>query len=183
MKKLSILFLITIAFVACKESVKGENGVTYKDPAQYNDYIVSRQTSLVKKIMDWSQVAQTNLDSAAKMLALYDNQTTVMIDEIKGMPAYKGDSSLKQAAIKSFTFYKRIFSEDYKRLLDIKKDGSDMTEEGAAEMNSIVNKLSRDEEVLDRAFQLAQKNFAAKHKMKLMDNEAQDKIDKINNEN
>ena len=125
MKKLSILFLITIAFVACKESVKGENGVTYKDPAQYNDYIVSRQTSLVKKIMDWSQVAQTNLDSAAKMLALYDNQTTVMIDEIKGMPAYKGDSSLKQAAIKSFTFYKRIFSEDYKRLLDIKKDGSD----------------------------------------------------------
>lgn len=183
MKKLSILFLITIAFVACKESVKGENGVTYKDPAQYNDYIVSRQTSLVKKIMDWSQVAQTNLDSAAKMLALYDNQTTVMIDEIKGMPAYKGDSSLKQAAIKSFTFYKRIFSEDYKRLLDIKKDGSDMTEEGAAEMNSIVNKLSRDEEVLDRAFQLAQKNFAAKHKMKLMDNEVQDKIDKINNEN
>ncbi len=182
MKKIVLLLFIAAAFTACKqkESIKGENGITYTDPAQYNDYIVTRQTSLVRKIMDFSTAAQTNLDTAASLLGKYEKQTAVMIDEIKGMPPYNGDSSLRETAIRSFNFYKRVFKDDYKQLIDIRKAGGDQTEEGVAEMNRIVENLSKEEEVLDKAFHAAQRSFATKHKMKLMDNEMQKKIDKMN---
>lgn len=179
MKKLIVLLAVTTVFIACKESVKGENGVVYKDPAQYNDYIVTRQTSLVKKVMDFGETAQTNLDAADSLLAVYEKQTIAMIAEIKGMPPYKGDSSLRETAIKSFSFYKQVFGNGYKRLIDIRKNGGDETEEGVAEMNRIVEDLSKEEEKLDRAFHTAQRNFASKHNMKLMDNEMQKKIDKM----
>lgn len=182
MKKLIVLLIAITTLVACKDSVKGENGVVYKNPAEYNDYIVTRQTSLVNKILEFSRTAQTDLETADSLLKVYAKQTSTMIDEIKGMPSYKGDSSLKKAAIRSFTFYKRVFNDDYKRLIDIRKSRGDETEEGVAEMNRIVQNLSKEEEELDKAFQGAQKSFASKHKMRLEENEIQKKIDKMNDE-
>ena len=182
MKKFIVLFIAVTTFIACKESVKGENGVVYKNPAEYNDYIVTRQTSLISKILEISKVAQTDLEKADSLLTIYEKQTTVLINEIKGMPAYKGDSSLKSAALKSFTFYKRVFSDDYKKLIEIRKEGGDQTEEGVAEMNRIVENLSKEEGELDKTFQGAQRDFASKHKMRLQENEIQKKIDKMNDE-
>ena len=113
--------LVLLAF-ACNKPVKGKNGVTYKSPVQYNDYIVSRQTDLMKKVVDFSNVAETNIDSAATMLKGYAAETATMIDEIRGMPAYKGDTSLRNAAVNSFSFYKRVFEEDYVDIINIRKN-------------------------------------------------------------
>lgn len=182
MRKIIFAFLIVAGFIACKSSVKGSNGVIYKSPVDYNNYIVTRQTSLIKKVLSFTELAQNNLDSAQEMLRVYESQTDAMINEIKGMPPYKGDSSLRESALKSFSFYKKVFNDDYKRLIEIRKQGGDQTEEGAAEMNRIVEKLSKEEEQLDKAFHNAQQNFADRNKMKLEVNEMQKKIDKMNEE-
>jgi len=146
----------------------------------YNDYIINRQTSLVQKILDFSRIAQNNLDSADQLLDEYDVETDQMITDIEGMPPYKGDSTFRNAAIESFKFYKKVFGTDYKRLIAIKKEGGEETEEGSAEMKEIVDELSKHENKLDKIFHNAQLAFARKNNMKLDENEIQKRVEKLN---
>lgn len=173
-------FIGIILFTSCKHEVKGDNGVTYKSPVEYNDYIVNRQSNLMKKIMAFGQIAQNDLDSATALLDKYEGETDVMIKELKGMPVYKKDSALRNAAIRSFTFYKKVFSQDYRELIAIRKEKGDETEEGVAKMNEIVERITKEEEKLDKAFHNAQRDFASKNKMKLIDNSMQKQIDNMN---
>jgi hypothetical protein len=179
MRCLFFVLIITAFLSACNQPVKGRNGQVYKSAVQYNDYIIGRQTTLIKNVLDLSAIAQTNLDSADKMLNKYVVETDSMIINLNGMPAYKDDSSFRDAAIASFAFYKKIFGNEYKQLINIRKNGGDATEEGVAEMNRIVGDITREEEKYDKAFHNAQKNFADKNNMKLAENEMQKKIDKI----
>jgi len=175
------LFIIGFAFfiIACNQSAKGRNGIIYKNAVQYNDYIIGRQSTLIKNVLDFIQVSQTDLDSANKMLDKNINDIKDMLNDIKGMPAYKGDSSLRDAAINLFEFYKNVFGSEYKRILDIRINGEDATTEGVTEMNNIVNKITKEEEGYDKAFHNAQQDFAEKNHIKLGENEMQKKIDKM----
>lgn len=161
---------LLIVLAACNKPVTGKNGVTYKSPAQYNDYIVNRQTELMRKVSDFGVALGTDIDSARTMLDGFTRQTGTMIDEIKGMPAYKGDSSLREAAIRSFSFYKRVFEEDYMDIINIRKK-EEMTQDDASEIQRIITKITREEEGLDKAFHNAQNAFAKKNNMKLRENE------------
>lgn len=183
MKKYFILFVIAIAaLVSCTESEKGKNGVTYKTAVQYNDYIVNRQTTLIKYILEFSKMADSNLDSAGTALKKYARQAEQMIDEVKGMPAYKGDSSLRNAAVHSFTFYKKLFELDYADLLNLRKKNTVMSGEDVVEANRIVDKIGKEEEVLDKGFHNAQKTFAKENKITLMDNKVQQEINEAKKE-
>jgi hypothetical protein len=102
-----------------------------------------------------------------------------MIIDIKGMPPYKGDTSFRDAAIRSFNFYKKAFDNEYKQLIHIRQNGGNTTEEGIAEMNRIVDNITSEEEKYDKAFHNAQKNFADKNHLKLGENKMQEKIDKM----
>jgi hypothetical protein len=174
-----LLTLILGLAIACNKPVKGKNGETYKNAVQYNDYIVGRQTKLMKNIMDFGKMTESDLDSAEQLLKKYVTETEKMIHDIQGMPSYKGDSSLREAAIGSFRFYKRVFEEDYMDLLNIRKKNEDITEADMGEMDRIVEKISKEEEKFDKAFHNAQRQFADKNNMKLRENEMQKEIDKI----
>ena len=132
----------------------------------------------MQNVLDFSKAAGNNLDSAEKMLAKYSGETAKAVEEIKGMPAYKGDTSLREAAARSFSFYKDVFQNDYTRIIHIRKKGDEMTNEDIEEMKNIVAKLTRVEEGVDKSFHNAQKNFADKNKIKLIENEMQKKIEK-----
>lgn len=180
MKNIFLILTMAVLFAACKETVKGTNGVIYKTPIEYNDYIVSRQTTLMKNIVSFGEMAQTNPDSAGKMLDLFAKETTDFIQEIKGMPPYKGDTSLRNAGVNIFTFYKKVFQSYYKQIMEINKSGENKTEEGVAKLNSIVTNLNKEEEIADKAFHKAQKDFAETNKMKLIENSMQKKLDEMN---
>jgi hypothetical protein len=173
---------MTVNVLACKQSVKGTNGVTYKSPVQYNDYIVGRQTTLMKNIVDFSKASEVNLDSAGKMLDSYVIETSNMINEIKGMPPYNGDSSLRDAAVRTFSFYKKVFEDDYKQIIRLNIDGESNTEEGTEKIKKIIEDISKEEEKLDKAFHNAQREFANKNNMKLMENTMQKKVNDLNKE-
>ena len=180
MKNIFLMLTMAVLFAACKETVKGTNGVIYKTPIEYNDYIVSRQTTLMKNILAFGEMAQQNPDSAGKMLDVFAEETTDFIKEIKGMPPYKGDSTLRNAGVNIFTFYKKVFESYYKQILALNKSGENATEEGAAKLNSIVTNLNKEEEKADKAFHKAQKDFAETNNMKLIENSMQKKLDEMN---
>ena len=175
------IFFIAFAgiIIACKQSVKGENGVVYKSAVEYNDYIISRQSTLIKNVMDFVKVSQNDLDSADKMLDKNVAELSIMINDLNGMPAYKGDSILRNAAINLFQFYKKVFSNEYKKLIEIRRNGGGATADGIAEMNGIVERITKEEESYDKNFHNAQRDFAQKNNMKLTDNEMQKNIDKM----
>ena len=56
------------------------------------------------------------------MLDGYVKETGSMINDIKGMPAFKGDSSLRDAAVNIFGFYKKIFDNDYRDVIHLRKE-------------------------------------------------------------
>jgi len=178
--KITLLILFITAFVSCNQPVKGRNGVIFKSASQYNDFIVGRQTAVMKNVMDFVRVSETNLDSAETMLDEYVVGLEKIIEEINGLPPYKGDSVLRDAAAATFVFYKRIFSNEYKELIDIRKKGGAFTEEGVTAMNQIVDRITQEEDRYDKAFHNAQRDFAAKNNMKLTDNEMQKQMDKLN---
>lgn len=174
----AIFFILAFSIIACNQPVKGRNGVVYKTAAQYNDYIVGRQTKLMEHVLDFAKAAANDLDSAEKMLARYTSETSTTIEEIKGMPAYKGDTSLRDAAVRSFSFYKNVFQNDYTRIIEIRKKGDAMTNEEVEEMQRIVEKITREEEGFDKSFHNAQQRFADKNNMRLGENEMQKKFEK-----
>lgn len=188
MRYLFLSFLFVLGLSACKsKSVKGKNGVTYKDATEYNDFIVNRQTKLMKNVVEFGKVADISLDSAEAMLKQSARETEKMIGELKAMPPYDGDSALRDAAVRSFTFYKQVFEKDYVDILNIRRKGQEnITQADVEEANRIVEKISKEEEGLDKAFQNAQKDYASKHKMKLINNkdqkDLQEQMDKMGKE-
>lgn len=182
MRYLFLSLVIGLGLVACNKPVKGKNGVSYKSAVQYNDYIVDRQSTLMKNVLEFGQLSDAQLDSAESMLNRFANQTAGMIEEIKGMPPYKGDSALRDAAINSFTFYKKIFEHEYPDIIKIRKKGTEnITQDDVAEANRIVDQIGKEEEGFDKAFHTAQENYATKNNMKLTDNKIQKEVDKLNN--
>lgn len=174
MKKIILVLIVVTGFMACNSPEKGDNGVTYKSPVQYNDYIISRQTTLIEKIMKFSTTAQTDLDAADKLLDGYALDASAMIKDIKGMPAYKKDTDFRDAAIGSFTFYRKLFDGFYKDIIRIRKeDAADADEQ----IDIVLEKLTAEEAVVDKTFHNAQEKFAKKNNMRLKDNEIQKKID------
>ena len=170
--------IIAMALIGCKSyPPKGANGVVYKSAVEYNDYIVSRQTSLMKNIMHFTEVAQKDLDSAELVLDKYVRETGTMITEIKGMPPYKGDSTLRDAAAGIFGFYKKIFDKDYRDILHIRKGEDGASADADAAIEKIVKSIEEEEKGYDSRFQGAQKSFARKNNMKLVENEMQKEFD------
>jgi hypothetical protein len=178
MKHRLFIALITFLMLACKSEVsKGPNGVVYKSAVQYNDYIVGRQTSLMKDILAFVDVAQSDLDSAYGMLDRFVKQTGTMITEIKGMPAYKGDSALRDAAVNSFGFYRKLFEKEYRDILHLRSEQDGLSTDIEDRIEAIVKRIEEEEKGYDDRFQEAQKAFASKNKMKLVDNEMQKEFD------
>jgi hypothetical protein len=107
------------------------------------------------------------------------DSATRFINEIKGMPSYRGDSALRDAAVNIFSFYKRIFLNQYKRIVEIRRKGSFMTKDDLDELKQIIDDISKEEEKLDKNFHNAQQDFADKNNMQLGENSLQKKIDKL----
>lgn len=176
----SLIFLI-ILISGCNQVVKGKNGKEYKTAVAYNDAIVNHQSRIMKDILDFVEASKTSLDSADRLLDVYVGEINVIIEDIKGMPAFRGDTALRNAAVQSFGFYKRIMSGDYKELIRLRKEGAGETTEGMEQMNTIVEKISKEEEGYDKEFHRAQLAFAKKNNITLTDNDMQKKIDDLNN--
>ena len=169
-----------LALGACRQTATGKNGVTYHNPVEYNDYIVNRQSKLMQNILLFGKVANESIDSAEALMRESVNQAGVMIHEIEGMPAYQGDSVLRNAAIRSFSFYKRVFGDEYMQVLEIRRKGDAATTDDIDRINDIVKRIGDEEETFDHEFKQAQEQFAKRFHMRLRENPMAPDVKKYN---
>ena len=174
------LLLFCALLQACKEPLKAKDGTVFKSPGDYNDYIISRQTRVIRNIIELSNLIEQHPDTAAVYLTKYARQTDTLISELRGMPPFKTDSAFRDAAIRSFTFYRTLFNEHYPRLLKVKMQGDTNTEEGISEIMEVMDKVKREEEQLDKQLHRTQRDFAERFDMKMRPNAIQKEMEKKN---
>lgn len=167
----SLLVLITILsiVVSCNTAPEstGRNGVVFKSAAEYNDYIVSRQMEVLAMVDQFAAASATSADSAQTVLERSSRITGEYLADLSAMSDYKGDTAFRNAAVNSFTFYKRIFDNEYKALLDISAKGDSPSEADVQTIQQITQAVTAEEAVLDKRFASAQRDFAQKNKLQL----------------
>lgn len=176
MKKYLLLPVVIILFAACKTKTNmGTNGVTYKTPLEYNEYIISRQMQLQKDITEYTAGAQISIEEADKGLDKMIRDASVSLKDIEEMPAYNGDSSFRNAAIVLFTFYKTDFSTDFKDMHQIKRkvEGGTGTDEDQQKLEKFSDVVSAKEGPLDARFKEAQTKFAKDNNLTIIENTGQ----------
>lgn len=156
----------TVLLASCNTPVKGKNGVTYKDPVQYNDYIVEKQDQVIKLVEKFGTESNAGADKANAFIAEATAKIDKMITDVEGMPEWKSNSDMREKAVAMFKYYRSIFAVSYKRLIAISADG-EVTPEEETEQQDIIKKISTDGGPVEDAFLAAQKDFAKKNNMKL----------------
>jgi hypothetical protein len=162
---------LIIVLSACNQPVKGRNGQVYKNAAEYNNYIIERQSVIMKDIAGFVRISNTSLDSANQALDTYLPELDRIITEIQDMPAYKGDSSLRNTAVNLFSFYRKLFIQDYKQLILYWREHGRQTREGIDETKRVIDKITLEEETYDKSFHNTQKDFAERNNMKIKEAE------------
>lgn len=174
------LLLLLSLLQACKEPLKAKDGTIFKSPADYNEYIISRQTRVIRNIIELGKLIEQHPDTASLFLGKYARLTDSVISDLRGMPPFKTDSAFRDAAIRSFTFYRSLFNEHYPRLLKVRMQNGTNTEEGINEIREVMEKIKREEEQLDKELHRAQNNFADRFGMQMRPNAIQKEMGKKN---
>ncbi len=185
--KKQVLFLCAIlllAFTACSsKKVKGPNGITYNNAIEYNQYIVDKQTEVMHMILSYVETVQKDPQSALENLSVQAKEVDVMIKDLKGMPAFKGNTEMRDVAVETFSFYADVFRNEYKQMTDLilSIDSTGGTAEQMALNEKITADVTRREEVMVNKFLKAQRTFAKENRLKLEENKAEKEFEeKIN---
>ena len=173
MKRRLLCFISVILLIsACNTtpSATGRDGIKFKTPVEYNDYIISRQLKIVAFIDQFANASNINIDSANAILEKSSDAAENYLADVNGLTSFNGDTAFKNAAVNSFAFYKRIFEREYKELLDINAKGEKITQQDRDRAIAITQAISAEEAELDKRFINAQKDFAQKNKLELDSN-------------
>lgn len=152
---------------------------TFSSAVDYNDHIVELQSRIGVKMVEFNEVLSregATLELVNAELKELQSVADDVISESQKLPAYEKNTSLRDAAIDLFKYYKKTFKEDYSRMVQLIY-GDDLTEESIKELEAILEKVTVDEKVLDERFLKEQTSFADKHGFSLSENELQDQID------
>jgi hypothetical protein len=150
-----------------------------KDPIIYNDKIVGYQNDVVTEMLNLNE--SINLDNSthasieAQRLQLLKTAQRSVSDTQK-MPAFEGNTELRDAAVSLFKFYEGIIRNEYKQMIDIIYK-EEITEDDLATLNALVARITEDEIAFDERFEKAQSAFARVHGLDLIENELQEEID------
>ncbi len=185
MKKTLLLVSLfaSVAFVSCKsKTAKGPNGVTYNTPVEYNDYIINKQTGIVKNILVFGETLAPDPKGILEKLPGFATDAEAAINDVKGMPAYDGNTEMRDEAVKLFSFYVDIFKNEYRQMaeLSVALDGKPANAEQTEQFNAFVAQVTKKEEPLDKSFQKAQRDFAKKHNMRIYETDIQKQMNNLN---
>lgn len=162
----ALLFLVTVTVFSASAQAP-----VFKQPADYNDYIVVEQSIIGKKIEEFSKsMASDDFKSARKQHGELVTQIESSIQKINALPDYKGNSDFKKAAFELFVFYKMIIESEYVKIMQIaEKEG--INDKTFARINTLFVSVQRDEAIMYGAFNKAQQAFAQQFGMKIGENQ------------
>lgn len=163
---LSFLLFLFASTVLSAQVIKFETAIAY------NDFIVGEQTKVGEAIKLFVNTYSNSKDSteiqeARKAIV---KQADSAVKLVKSVVAFKGDTSLKQHAIRLFNFYSVSAANEYNQFVLLAFDTKKSNEQVNKEMKAIAKDITEREKIYDINFQEAQKAFAAKHNIKLSEN-------------
>ena len=196
MKKMLFVLPVTLSlFIACKNGAKSSDVTTLPDVSQhtttppttdhttqfasaleYNNYIVARQTAVAQLILQFANDSKTDLAKASQTIDEAIAKVDQTITDVQAMPDWNGSTALRDNALPLFKFYKIIFSEDYRRVIAMKKDNV-ISQDEKTEYNQIMERITTTENTLDTNFKTAQAEFASSNGLGVATNDMQQKID------
>lgn len=163
----SLAFIWIVSACNTTPAATGRDGIKFKTPVAYNDYIITRQQKVVALIDQFANASNVSLDSANAVLERNSVAANEYLTDVNGLTSFNGDTAFKNAAVNSFAFYKRIFEQEYKELLAINAKGESITQNDRERAMTITQAITTEEAELDKRFINAQKDFAQKNKLEL----------------
>ncbi len=165
-----------LIFVGCGETKKDT-----MDVKDYNDKLVAIQTSVVKSFLAltdaFSTGDKTKID-AAYAAAL--KATVDAVEAIKKEGPFEGDDTMRQKLQTLLEFYKSLAENEFKEMITIMAKYPNITPEEQNKLVEINNSITEREKKLDADFQVAHDAFAEKFGLRVVDNELQKEVDKMN---
>ena len=160
---IGLLFLSTI-IVSCSPSAN--------DAIKYNDELVSLQNKVYEKesaLLD--AISKNTPDKLDTLFANLSKQINESTKKVEALSNFDGKSDMKDAVLKIFSTYKNIAGNEYKNMISYSKipdslytpGDDDKVLELSKKIDDKINKSIDD-------FIRLQKQFAAKYKFELTDN-------------
>lgn len=149
----------------------------FADAIEYNDYIVNQQDLIgikIKVFVDETSSEYSTKEMEIKAAEDGEQQAAASAALVRKMPAFNGDTVLRDAAADLFEFYERILGNEYIDLVNLMWDEALSTEEYNAQYQKLLNSITERELIYDNAFSKAQENFAKKNDFELVDPEEDD---------
>lgn len=156
MKTVSLLLLL-FGF----QLVTAAQTPSFKTAVEYNDYIIALQNKVGASIAEFNKAVDSGSLSYAnatreKIVKAADEA----LIKLKKLPAYKGNSSFREATIPLFAFYKGCAENEYKELVNLVLGGKPIDDAVMTRINELIAQVTEKENKLDQQFAAEQKKFA-----------------------
>jgi hypothetical protein len=156
---------------------QGRNGARFATALEYNNYIIERQSGVIYHIMDLTKMADVDLQTTELLINRGVVLTDSVLADVRGLSDFKGDSTLRNSAIDMFTFYRKVFDNDYREIVAIRKKGDALTGDDYQRLLLLQQGLEQEESEKDKHFHNAQQDFATRNHLRLGNNALQKQID------
>jgi len=171
----TLFTLLTLSFVLL-QSCKPEKTMT---AIEFNDAIIAEQSKIIQLTLDFAKTMETDLDKCEEIRLQTIVQCDSSIAAIGRIESFEGGEALKSSALDMIQFYKDIYSNEFKTMIEILKKGENITPEDIESLTKINEEITKREQVLDATFNNAQTEFAKKNNLNIGENALQKDIDEM----
>jgi len=156
MIKQVITGMLAVAVLSMSSCSSGE-----KDPAAYNNSIITVINGSEKHITDMNAaMSGSDYAKAEEIRIAWDKSLNEDIKKVEDLGDFKGDATFQKAVLDGLKGYKKIVTEDYPKLIEIRKN---KTPDAAAESTSLDN-INKAFEHMSNGVNKASSEFESKYK-------------------
>lgn len=171
MKRIIFFSVLVIALAGC-------SGFSTISAVDYNNTIIAQQDKIVDPMINIIQELKNgDTKESRKIMA----ETKIVCDSsiaiLEKLGPYKGDDAFRQKALELFKFYKKMFGEDFPKMIDIVE--TDTTFDSDIKIDELTDKMVADGSKLEDEMLVLQQKFAKDHNLIIEDNAKQKALDGI----
>ena len=160
MQSLTVFTLLILLFLTgCSSTPK-------MSATEYNDFIVKEQQLIVNEMRQFNNDDGSNLEHIEQKRLKIVTQCDSSLFKIEQLEDFDGKTSLKNAALELFTFYKTVCDNEYQEMIAI-MNKSLITKEDIEKLKLSQEKNKQQEIKLDKQLETAQNEFAKDQGIKI----------------
>jgi len=156
MIKQIITGMVTVAVLTMSSCSTGE-----KDPAAYNNSIITVINSSETHVTEMNAAMNgSDYTKAEKVRADWEKSLNDDIKKVEDLGDFKGDATFQKAVLDGLNGYKKIVTEDYPKLIELRKNKTpDATKESA-----LLDNINKAFENMSNGVNKASTAFESKYK-------------------